>query len=121
MEYLPGLPDDVIGVMWHDERSDHQTFAALAPSARDQLAGRHDVRLCARYADGTKAKSTRIALDDLTRGMGAWRDFDRIAIITDEASVRHAVQFFGPFFHGPIRVFRNAQGAEARAWLRERK
>ena len=118
MEYLKGLPDDVLAVIWHEPRDADDHRALLAPEDRDSLAGRHDVRLLARYSD--RARSGPVRIEDLTRGTGLWRDFGRIAIVTDEPSVRYAVQFFGPFFHGPIRVFRNSQGAQARAWVRER-
>ena len=118
MEYLEGLPNDVLAVIWHDMREPNDRRATLDPARRDRLAGRHDVRLLARYSDPAKAGNLRI--EDLTRGIGLWRDFGRIAIVTDDRSVRAAVQFFGPFFHGPIRVFPNAQGARAREWVRER-
>jgi hypothetical protein len=118
MEYLQGFPNDVLAVIWHDMRAPNDRRAALDPARRDGLAGGRDVRLLARYSDPAKAGTVRI--EDLTRGIGLWRDFGRIAIVTDDRSVRYAVQFFGPFFHGPIRVFPNAQSARAREWVRER-
>ncbi len=118
MEYLEGFPHDVLAVIWHDNLGPDDRRARLAPERRDRIAGRHDVRLFARYADRQNTRRPRI--EDLTRGFGQWRDFGRIAIVTDDASVRIAVQFFGQFFHGPIRVFSNAQGERARAWVRER-
>lgn len=118
MEYLKGLPDDVLAVIWHDMRDADDRRALLEPERRDRLAGRHDVRLLARYSD--RARTGHVRIEDLMRGAGLWRDFGRIAIVTDEPSVRYAVQFFGPFFHGPIRVFKNAQSAQARDWVRAR-
>ena len=121
MEYLRGFPDDVVAMIWHDKRSDNDCRRALDPASRDRLAGKHDVRLLARYVDRTRRLAAHADLDDLMRGVGQWQDFARIAVVTDERTVRHAVQFFGPFFHGPIRVFSNAQSAEARARLRKRE
>jgi len=118
MEYLEGFPRDVLAMIWHDMRSPDDRRAQLDPEQRDGLAARSDVRLLARYSD--PAKIGRVRIEDLTRGIGLWRDFGRIAIVTDDPSVRLAAQFFGPFFHGPIRVFTNAQSARARAWVRER-
>ena len=45
---------------------------------------------------------------------------DFSAIITDDILMRHAVQFFAPFFHGPLRVFSNANVEGARRWLLHR-
>ena len=118
IDYLDGFPRDVLAMIWHDMRGPDDRRRLLEPERRDSIAGRRDVRLLARYSDPAKAGHVRI--EDLTRGIGLWRDFGRIAIVTDDASVRTAVQFFGPFFHGPIRVFTNAQSARAREWVRER-
>jgi hypothetical protein len=117
MEVLSGHSDDVFSAIWHDPVSDDDVRASMTPEERDRRAGRHDVRLLAKVLHGEKPASNVEILESSTFGFGQWRDFGRIAIITDEPWMRHAVQFFAPFFHGPVRVFANAQAAEARVWI----
>ncbi len=106
MELLNGYPADVFAAVWHD-----------ALKSAKPAADRHDVRILAKYARGAKPVTSVELAEDGMLGVGHWRDFGRIAIITDEAWVRNAVQFFAPFFHGPTRVFGNAQVEEARRWI----
>ncbi|MGZ5932793.1 MAG: STAS/SEC14 domain-containing protein [Rhizomicrobium sp.] len=117
MEILSSDSKDVFSAIWHDPISSGDVRAGMTSAERDRLAGRHDVRLLAKVLHGEKPTSAAEILEASTFGFGQWRDFGRIAIITDEGWMRHAVQFFAPFFHGPVRVFSNTQAAEARLWI----
>jgi hypothetical protein len=120
MEVLSGYPSDVVAVLWHDEVSPDDHRSNLDVQERDRLAGRHDIRLLARLAGDIRQTSKRAGFDDSVLGVGHWSDFGKIAIVTDERWVRHMVQFFAPFVHGPVRVFSNAEADEARAWIARR-
>jgi hypothetical protein len=120
MEVVSGLSSDVVSLIWHEMSSSDDVRANLTPQERDKRAGKHDVRLLAKVGARSKSQPHVPSLDDLSRGMGEWSNFGRIAIVTDDFLYRHAVQFFGPFFHGPIRVFTNAQSVQARMWLEGR-
>lgn len=117
MELLSGYPPDVFAAMWHDTLNASDTRGDMPTAERDRVAGKHDVRILAKYARGAKPVSRVELAEQGMLGMGQWKDFGRIAIITDDATMRHAVQFLAPFFHGPIRVFANAQAIEARLWI----
>jgi hypothetical protein len=114
MELLSGYPADIFAAIWHDETRGRK---ALPFAERDRLAARHDVRILAKYARGAKPVTSVEIAEQSMLGVGQWRDFGRIALITDDATIRHAVQFLAPFFHGPVRVFSNAQAKEARIWV----
>ena len=118
MEVLSGFPEDVLALVWHKPKSEHDVRRNLPPEVRDARAGQQDLRLYAKLQLPEEQQRTLPTLEDLARGVGQWRDVGRIAVVTDEPVFRHMVQFFGPFFHSPIRVFSNAQSHEARTWLR---
>jgi hypothetical protein len=99
MEVLTGYPAGMFAAVWHDSGA----------------AG--DVRMLAKYARGATPVTGTELMEHSMLGMGQWKDFGRIAIITDERWMRQAVQFFAPFFHGPVRVFSNAQADEAGTWV----
>jgi len=117
MEIIAGLPRDVVSLVWHEvsSRDDHR--ADRTPTERGKHAGKRDIRVLAKLKSPNLPEPRMASLDELTRGAGAWRNVGRIAVVTDELLYRHAIQFLGPFFHGPIRVFTNAQSVEARMWL----
>jgi stage II sporulation SpoAA-like protein len=119
MQMLSGFPRDVVAFVWHDDMSASEFQSALASAARSEPAGKHDIKLFAKLAEDHSGEDTT-SLDDAMLGAGNWRDFGRIAIVTDETWVRHMVQFFAPFVHGPVRVFSNAQSEDARRWLMRR-
>jgi hypothetical protein len=102
MEVLSGYPTDMFAAIWHE---------AGAPE------GPHDVRMLAKYTRGATPITHTELIEHSMLGMGQWKDFGRIAIITDERWMRQAVQFFAPFFHGPVRVFSNAKANDARVWV----
>jgi hypothetical protein len=115
MERLSGYPNDMFAAVWHAPETER--FSDHAIAKRDRLIGPHDVRILAKYARGAEPITDVELAEHPLLGTGQWRDFGRIAIITDERWVRHAIQFFGPFFHGPVRVFSNAEADEARVWV----
>ena|SRR5260370_34573710 len=119
MQMLSGFPRDVVAFVLHDDMSAEEFHRALARSAHHESSGKRDIRLFAKLAEDHSGEDTT-SLDDAMLGAGNWRDFGRIAIVTDETWVRHMVQFFAPFVHGPVRVFSNTQSEDARRWLMRR-
>ena len=119
MQMLPGFPHDVVAFVWHGDMSADEFQHALTDSAQNETARKHDIRLFAKLAEDHSGEEVD-SLDDAMLGAGNWRDFGRIAIVTDETWVRHMVQFFAPFVHGPVRVFSNTQSEDARRWLMRR-
>src|SRR5258706_2525757 len=120
MEVLSGYPSDVVAVVWHDPLDANDVRSSLEPAARDKKAGKHDIRMLAKLAGDIKRTNKLAGFDDAVLGVGHWSDFGKIAFVTDERWVRHMVQFFAPFVHGPVRVFSNAEVDAARAWLARR-
>ncbi len=118
MEVLPTDSPEIFAAIWHEPLSPDDVRASLPAGQRDRIAGKRDVRLFARYRNGAKPVTQADLAEASTLGAGQWADFERIAIITDDVLMRHVVQFFAPFFHGPLRVYSNAQANEARLWLK---
>lgn len=119
MEIANGFPPDILALVWHELAFDDDIRANLTPQERDRRAGKHDMRVLAKVVSPGQVDHKTTALKDLVPGVGQWRDYRRIALVTDEPLFRCVVQFLGPFFHRQIRVFSNAKSLEARAWVRD--
>jgi len=120
MEVVTGYPSDVVALNWHKKMDESDVRSDLSLSERDMRAGKHDLRLLAKLLPFSEKRHKTLALAQLSRSAGQWRDIGRIAIVTDDVITRMLIQFFGPFFHSSIRVFPNAQSWRARAWLEGR-
>ena len=55
--------------------------------------------------------------EDLKRGLPKMRRFSHVAIVSDEAWIIHATNFFAPMFPGKIRSWPGSGEAEAREWI----
>jgi hypothetical protein len=55
--------------------------------------------------------------DDSVFGLRHWRDFSRIAVVTDHAWVSGVVNIFKPFFHGDVRLFELSDLPAAKDWV----
>lgn len=55
--------------------------------------------------------------DDGRFGMKHWRDFSRIAVVTDHAWLRSVTGMFAPFIHGEVRLFDLAGLSAAKEWI----
>lgn len=119
MEVVKGFPRDILALVWHDMSFDEDIRSNLTPQERDRRAGKHDMRVLAKVGSPDQFDHGIATLEDLAQRVGQWRDYRRIAVVTDEPILRCAVQLLGPFFHSQIRVFSNAQSLDARTWVRD--
>jgi hypothetical protein len=55
--------------------------------------------------------------DDAAFGMRHWRDFGRIAIVSDEHWVHAAITLFKPLVSCEVRLFARSQFAAANKWV----
>jgi hypothetical protein len=55
--------------------------------------------------------------DDQVFGLKHWHDFSHLALVTDLAWARGMAKLFAPFFPAKMKVFTQAELAEAKAWL----
>jgi hypothetical protein len=57
------------------------------------------------------------AWEDFLVGMQHLRGWERIAVVTDVAWIRHAIHIFGFLLPARVGVFPLAEAAAARAWI----
>jgi SpoIIAA-like len=117
IELIPALPDNVIGFVAKGEvtREDYQQ--RIVPAVEQALAEHDKIRLL--YVLG--AEFTGFAggamWEDGKLGLGHLGRWERIALVAQEAWVRHAVNAFGYLIPGEVKVFDLADEADAAAWI----
>lgn len=115
---IEGLPSDVLGVEASGTVTPEDYRAVLIPAAEAKLA-QGPVKMLYVTGPAFAGYALEAMWADTTFGLRHWRDFPRIAVVTENAWLRTAVTMFTPFFPGEVRLFDNADLAAAKTWIAE--
>lgn len=117
IELVPALPDDVLGFIAKGTLHRDDYRSTVAPAIEDALR-RHD-KIGLLYVLGADFDgfSGGAMWADGEVGMGHLRSFTRIAVVTDQAWIRHSVGLFGHLMPGEVKVFSVAEEAAASEWV----
>lgn len=119
IEQLSGFPENVLGlrISGHVTREDFQTVVIPVVEAAFKREQKLDI-YC--QVDSDFAGVELAALwDDLKVGLGNFRRWERIAVVTDIAWIGNALNVFGFLKPGQVRVFSLSEAEQARAWITE--
>jgi len=117
LDLLNGLPDGVSGVRASGTvtRDDYErVFAPLLAGAHRE--GRR-IRLLYELPPEFKGLTAGAGLEDMRLGLKYLRLFERCAVVTDVGWLREAARLFGALIPCQVKVFHNAERAEAIDWL----
>jgi hypothetical protein len=59
-------------------------------------------------------------LDDTGVGMRHFSAWEKIALVSDYQLINTIARFFGYMMHGEVRIFKDAELAEAKSWIIEK-
>jgi hypothetical protein len=117
MYLIQGLPDNVLGVSASGVVTGEDYEKVLIPAAETKL--RNHNRISVLYHLGTRFErfEPQALLDDAEFGLKHRREFDRIAVVTDNERLRRVVRTAGSMAPCPIRVFGSANICGAEHWV----
>jgi len=119
IEQLSGFPANVIAFACHGQVTKADYDATIVPVA-DQAAKEHGkIRLYYEVGQDFSGIEPGAMLEDFKVGMGHLTQWERMAVVTDVAWIRLAVQGFGLFMPGKLKVFPIAEAEAARSWINE--
>lgn len=118
IKLLPGLPDNVVGVVASGELTgrDYEQVK-MAVNSAVQTVGR--VRLLIQMAPGFTGHTADASWSEARMGVTRLTDWEKIAVVTDEGWIRGTVVLFRLFASCPVKIFGNDALAEATAWIVE--
>jgi hypothetical protein len=119
IEKMEDLPDGVLGFSAKGtvNRLDYERI--IIPAVEKAFAKFHKVRFLYSLGDDFSEFETAAMWEDAKIGLKHLTSWDRVAVVTDVDWIRSAMKAFGFLLHGHLRVFRNSEIAEARAWISE--
>lgn len=116
LKVIEGLPPDVLGITATGKVTHEDYRTTLIPKAEAMLANGPIKML---YVIGKDCTGFELEAlwDDGGFGMKHWRDFGRIAVVTEHAWLRSVISMFTPFIRGEVRLFDLPGLPAAKEWI----
>jgi hypothetical protein len=113
--FLADLPPDTLGIEASGAIT-HEDYQQLTLRA-EAMMGKGPIKGLYVLDNDWSEYSPQAFWDDQMFGLKHWHDFSHVAVVSDQAWVRGATRLFAPFFPAKVKVFAQAQLADAKAWL----
>ena len=117
---LSGFASEAVAVACSGRVTRRDYEAVLIPAVEAALKSNAKVRLYYEVGADFDGIELGAAWEDLAIGMEHLSRWERVAVVTDVAWIRLAIQAFGFLMPGKVRIFPLGERAEARAWIGER-
>lgn len=111
------LPPGVLGFEARGKVTAHDYETILMPEIDRAVAEGEELRLLYYFGPEFERFSVGAVIEDTRLGFEHIRQWERIAVVSDEDWIRGSVGLFGTLMRSTIRAFPNAQLAEAQAWV----
>jgi hypothetical protein len=117
IEVISAFPENVVAFMARDKVTRQDYENVLIPAVNDLLRRRGKIRLYYEFGPQFSEFDAGAALQDFKVGVEHWRDWERVAVVSDVEWIKQATLAFGFLLPGHTRVFSLAEIAEAREWV----
>ena len=117
IEVINGLPDNVLGIIVTGKMTKRDCSEVLLPALERAREWHHKLRL---YYE-IRSRFPGAAWDDMQLGICQGTIWERIAIVTDVAWIKHTVQVLRLLIPGDIRVFAATETPDGLAWIADAK
>ena len=113
IEIIEGLPENVVGLVVKGRLTQKDCAEVLVPRLRRALEWHYKLRL---YYE-IRSRFPGAAWEAIDLGLEQGPQWERVAIVTDVASVRHTVQALRLLLPSEIQVFETARMPQGLAWI----
>ncbi|MCB1369228.1 MAG: STAS/SEC14 domain-containing protein [Rhodobacteraceae bacterium] len=116
LERIKTSSDAVLAFRAIGKITDEDYKSALIPAVEDQIMALGKARFV--YVIGPEFESFGggAMLDDALFGLHHWRDFERIAVVTDRDWITNAMRIFAPLMPAKTKLFHTDELNDALAW-----
>ena len=117
IEVIEGLPDGVVGLEAVGEVTAEDYESVAMPAIEQARAGGEKVRLLYVLGEGFGGYTAGAMWDDTKLGLAHPFSWEKIAVVTDEGTLRTMVKGFGWLIPGEVRLFSVAELEDAKGWV----
>jgi SpoIIAA-like len=120
IEIIENFPEDVVGFAAKGQVSRKDYLEVVIPAIEKARKGHAKLRLYYELGPQFSEIDLGAEWEDLKLGIEHYSLWERVAVVTDIGWIRHLVGAFRFLMPGEIRVFANADLAQARSWITSR-
>ncbi len=117
IEVLKGFPENVVAFACHGQVTQSDYTTVFNPVVADAFKAHDKLRLYYETAADFAGIDPAAAWEDTKVGLAHWRNWERMAVVTDVEWIRRAMKLFMFMMPGELRVFPSTQAAQAREWI----
>ncbi len=117
IEQLKDFPDNVLAFVCRGRVSKEDYETVLVPAVLAALKNHGKLRLYYETAGDFGGIDAGAVWEDFMVGMEHFTRWERIALVSDVEWIKHTMRFFSFLMPAQMKLFPNAQAAEARAWI----
>ena len=119
IERMLDLPEAVLGFTAQGTVTAADYEGTIIPAVEETFSRHEKVRFLYHLGSAFTGFDAAAMWDDTVLGLKHLGGWERVAVVSDVEWLRAAVKVFGLAMPGHVRVFRDAELAEARRWITE--
>jgi len=120
LKIMNDLPGNVLGVSAEGRITGTDYETVLIPAIEEKLKTNKKMRMLYLLGSDFTGFDLNAMLDDAKMGMKHLSAWDRIALVSDHEVINTFAKFFGYMLSCELRIFKNAELAEAKKWISEK-
>jgi hypothetical protein len=114
-----GFPGNVVALRAHGTVEHRDYEEVLVPAVESAIATHGKIRFLYHVPGDFTGYTAGAMWDDAKVGLGHLTAFEKVAVVTDVAWMRNAVNLFRFLIPCPVKIFANAEFTEAAAWIND--
>lgn len=116
LERIKSSSKDVLAFRAVGKVTDEDYKSALIPAVEDQIRTQGKARFVYVIGPEFECFGSEAMLDDALFGVKHWRDFERIALVTDRDWIANAMRIVMPLMPAKTKLFHTDELKDALAW-----
>jgi hypothetical protein len=117
IELIPNQPDNVVALAAKGKVTGSDYETVIIPAVEAALVDNDKIRLLYYCGPEFTSFDAAAAWDDARVGLMHLTHFEKVAVVTDHDWIKDSVKVFGFMMPGQVKVFSNAQLADAQKWV----
>ena len=117
IEALSGFPANIVAIRASGDVSKEDYDTVLVPLAEKAFAAHDRIRVYYEIDAGFAGFEPGAMWEDFKLGMGHITGWEKVALVTDVAWMKHMMDFFGFMMPAEMKTFGLAQAQEAKEWI----
>ncbi len=119
IEKIENLPGNIVGMRAKGQITGDDYEKVIVPSLDEAAKKNEKIRFLYILGEDFDGITAEAIFDDVKVGLRHIRDFEKMAVVTDNKMIKEAIKVFGFVMPAEVRVFGNMEEKEARDWILE--